>query len=298
VIYRGLEGDDESEMVFLDSINVLEDGLFYEDDTLDDNLTYCYRVETRGGYGNPKIGEPLINFSQTNCAIPSDSLPPCAPVVQAFPDKCGESLGCDAKFFENRVEWTAGCDDDIRWYNVYIFPDRNGSTKPDTVVRDPLFIDKNLPTRAYCYRISAVDRSNNESEMSPLICNDNCPNYELPNVFSPNGDGCNDLFRAFGDDVGGGEGGADCKEVAPGEHCARFVRRVDFTVYNRWGRKVYSYVGQQGDENSIYIRWNGRDEAGGELASGIYYYAAEVTFDVISRKDRVKMIKGWVHLVR
>lgn len=297
VIYRGFEGDDESEMVFLDSVDVLESGLIYEDDTLDSNLTYCYRVETRGGYGNPRIGQPLINFSQINCAVPSDSLPPCTPVVKSFGNKCAESLGCDSKFFENRVEWTAVCDDEIRRYNVYITPDRNGSSKPDTTVRDPLFIDKNLPTRAYCYRITAVDRSNNESAMSALVCNDNCPNYELPNVFSPNGDGCNDLFRAFGDQLDDGEATSSCEEADP-SRCARFVRKVDFTVYNRWGRKVYSYVGQQGDENSIYIRWNGKDESGNDLAAGIYYYAAEVTFDLINPKDRSKIVKGWVHLVR
>jgi hypothetical protein len=34
------------------------------------------------------------------------------------------------------------------------------------------------------------------------------------------------------------------------------------------------------------------------LASGIYFYKADVTFDVVDPKKRVQTIKGWVHLVR
>jgi hypothetical protein len=134
--------------------------------------------------------------------------------------------------------------------------------------------------------------------MSDPVCNDNCPYYELPNVFSPNGDNCNDLFRAFGDDLNLGES-PECPEVdAEDLRCARFVLRVNFTVYNRWGKKVYNYVGTQGNENTIYIRWDGRDEKGREMATAVYFYVAEVTFDVINSKDRVKIVKGWVHLVR
>jgi len=42
--------------------------------------------------------------------------------------------------------------------------------------------------------------------------------------------------------------------------CARFVQGVTFTVYNRWGKEVYSY--QSGGENNIYIDWKGKDNAG------------------------------------
>jgi hypothetical protein len=140
-------------------------------------------------------------------------------------------------------------------------------------------------------------------EDSEAVCNTNCPNYELPNVFTP-GDGnvCNDLFRAFGDPLLKEQIGETplCALVdALDERCARFVQRVVFSVYNRWGKKVYDYKGQVGDpENSIYIRWDGRDNGGDELTTGVYYYLAEVTYDVIDPKERVKQLKGWVHIIR
>jgi hypothetical protein len=167
---------------------------------------------------------------------------------------------------------------------------------------DTVYEDKNLSSLARCYKISSVDRSNNESELSEASCNDNCPYYELPNVFSPgNADGknCNELFSAFGVQLNLGEN-PNCPEVdVDRAKCARFVQKVDFTVYNRWGGEVYHYVGQQGDENNdIYINWNGRDEKGRELATAVYYYIAEITVDVVNPDEKVKIIKGWVHLVR
>ncbi len=311
-IYRGPEGADESAMVLIDSVNVLQDGLIYLDtgklaqgDTLNSALEYCYRVKTRGGYGNPSIQEPIENFSQINCAMPTDNVAPCKPAIAEF-DGCKNftiDYGCDATLFTNTIRWSVPevCKEDIRKYKVYYATIKNGVYElipgGDNVL-DTFFLHADLATLAYCYRITAVDRSGNESEMSDPVCNDNCPYYELPNVFSPNGDNCNDLFRAFGDDLNLGEN-PECPEVdVEDERCARFVQKVDFAVYNRWGKKVYNYVGQQGAENTIYIRWDGRDEKGRELATAVYFYAAEVTYDVIDPKDRVKIVKGWVHLVR
>src|SRR5690606_12422741 len=55
----------------------------------------------------------------------------------------------------------------------------------------------NLPQLKGCYYITALDRSGNVSEPSNVVCVDNCPNYELPNAFTPNGDNTNDTFQAF-----------------------------------------------------------------------------------------------------
>ena len=169
------------------------------------------------------------------------------------------------------------------------------------LVRDTFYIDANLPSFAGCYKISSVDRAGNESELSEPFCFDNCPYYELPNVFTPNDDGCNDLFSAFSDRVSVDEDGigpcggpVDLEDLK--RRCARFVQKVNLTIYNRWGKEVYSY--QSGSEKTIYIDWDGRDNSGKELSSGVYYYSAEVIFEVVDPKKQKQIIKGWVQIVR
>jgi hypothetical protein len=127
-------------------------------------------------------------------------------------------------------------------------------------------------------------------ELSEELCIDNCPYYELPNVFTPNADLKNDFFSAYS--IRGYECGEEgCPDVPPQLtlKCARFVQSVSFTVYNRWGQEVYDYDGRVGDgENNIYIDWDGRDDKGTEMASGVYYYVAEVTFDSVDPANQTK----------
>jgi gliding motility-associated-like protein len=73
--------------------------------------------------------------------------------------------------------------------------------------------------------------------------------YELPNAFTPNGDGANDLYTPF-----------------PGW---RFVAKVDFQVFNLWGNLVFS----TSDPN---LNWNGRSNNDKELSDGTYFYVCQV----------------------
>jgi len=167
-------------------------------------------------------------------------------------------------------------------------------------VRDTFYIDANLPSYARCYKIAAVDRAGNTSDLSDSYCFDNCPNYELPNVFTPNNDKCNDLFSAFSnrqvvDENGNGQCGP-VDETITKLHCARFVEHVTFTVVNRWGKDVFNY--DSGGENNIYIDWDGKDDEGKDLVAGTYYYDAEVTFTVVDPKKKIRNYHGWVQIVR
>jgi hypothetical protein len=275
---------------------------------------YCYRIMTRGGYGNPQILQPLENFSQRICAQPGDSIPPCKPLPPR-----PQALDCSKYLAEatncqtggtvtNTVTWDRSddgeCRDDVAYYRIYA---ANSTTGTYLLLADNVsgtsYDDKNLPSYARCYRITAVDRSGNESEMSDPVCFDNCPYYELPNVFTPNGDDCNKTFAAYsGNDryaIDGSESEYYCGGVSDLTKCARFVERVNFRVYNRWGKEVYSYAGASNDDrNSIYINWDGRAEDGSDLAAGVYYYVAEVTFTVVDPEQKLKTLKGWVHLIR
>jgi hypothetical protein len=324
LVYRGPEGAAESDLTLIAMVNVFDNGFFYADEgqhngiDLDDNTIYCYRIMTRGGYGNPAINVPQENFSQIICAQPKDDEAPCKPVlfvdVEGF--DCNDyrfQEACNSNTFSNTVRWNRPVDpeclSDTRSYNIYFSATKGGAFELlATNVRDTFYIDENLSSFARCYKISAVDRSGNESELSEEVCFENCPYYELPNVFTPNGDGCNDNFQAWGYIGTSGEEGSGMNAICPApdpnseqyrSKCARFVERVEFKVYNRWGVEVYTYSGTKNDDiNDIYIKWNGRDKNGQLLSSAVYFYVANVTFDMADPAKRNQTIKGWVHLVR
>ncbi|HZY80246.1 MAG TPA: gliding motility-associated C-terminal domain-containing protein [Cyclobacteriaceae bacterium] len=301
LVYRGPEGSAEDQMELIASVDATREGFHYVDeDGLDNTKTYCYRVMTQGAYGNPKIVEPLLNFSQKLCAQPNDTIPPCKPVVNIVAQSCEEreDFGCGVNIFTNIVKWNrtpSDCQDDIASYSIFISDVRGGDFIPYVDnVRDTFFIDsnENLKSFARCYKVQAVDRSGNKSELSDEFCFDNCPHYELPNVFTPNADGCNDVFTAFGDP----DQSATCDANDDPFRCAKFVRHVDFIVYDRWGKELYQL--RDSKERSIYIRWNGRDNSGSELPPGVYYYRADVQYYTVDPDKEFETLKGWVQLVR
>jgi hypothetical protein len=316
LIYRGpVNSTSNSQLVLIDSVDVnqslfnyLDEGK-YKNEPLKETETYCYQVMTRGSYGNPRIIEPLKNFSQLVCARPNDNKAPCVPELSIQARNCEEyfrTTPCGTNVFSNTLTWKrpadAECREDISGYKIYKASRKNGEFELMSIplVRDTFFIDVNLPSFAACYRITAVDRAGNESDPSEPFCFDNCPYYELPNVFTPNGDGCNELFSAFSDRVVVDEEGigpcgpVDLEDLK--RRCARFVLKVNLAIYNRWGKEVYNY--QSGGERNIYVDWDGRDNNGRELSPGIYFYSAEVIFDVVDPAKEKQIIKGWVHIVR
>jgi hypothetical protein len=317
-VYRVPKGstdvEDREEPPFRE-VNPAAQGFTTTEENLIETETYCYVVATYGSYGNPMIKDYLINFSQIICAQPSDSIPPCKPVLTVKLTDCEEFLrtaACNASSFSNTLYWRrpeVACGADVLGYKIYRAARQDASytwlneagPNKDGIIRDTTFIDNGmfntgLSTLAYCYKISAIDRSGNESELSDPICNDNCPYYELPNVFTPNADGCNDIFSAYNSRPIDGEE-SSCPRVEGNVFkCARFVQKVIFRVYNRWGKQVYSY--ESGSERTIFIDWDGRGEDGRELGTGVYYYVAEVSFDSVDPKKSNQTFKGWVHLLR
>ncbi|MBL7873587.1 MAG: gliding motility-associated C-terminal domain-containing protein [Cyclobacteriaceae bacterium] len=302
LIYRSIESPDPQDMILIDSVNVTENGFTYVDlgkfnnEALQDDKRYSYRILTRGTYGNPKI-KILENFSQVITTYPENKLLPCTQALELSVVTCDEYLNannCSQTEFSNTLRWTLndlpGCRRDIRSYNVY------GSQNPDGEfelvaqgVKDTFFVHNGLPSFAYCYKVSAIDALGQEGPRSDYTCNDNCPYYMLPNVFTPNEDGFNDVFSANFDVDNNDNTGLTIR-------CPRFVKSVLLHVYNRWGSEVYQYRSQDGSDTSIH--WDGTESNGHELATGVYYYRAEVIFDRLYPKDRHKEINGWVQLIR
>ncbi|SNT24587.1 gliding motility-associated C-terminal domain-containing protein [Ekhidna lutea] len=282
----------------IDSVDVTGEGFSYLDDgrfngiDLDEEIEYCYYITTQGSYDNDLLPEPLINSSQIICAQPNDTIPPCPPISITF----NASLTCEQQLesipcgitdqFANEFTWqmdgAAECDDDIQFYRIYF--SRSGDEGTFTLLDQTNqmgYIHGGLSSLAGCYMITAVDRSGNESQLSEVICNDNCPRYVLPNVITPNGDDKNDVFRPLKD----------------ADNCNRFVESVVFKVFNRAGAEVFEHDSKD-TEKTIFINWNGTNKSGKELPAGVYYYSAEVRFTRLNPEDEVEVINGWVQIIR
>ncbi len=311
-IYRDqVDTGNPNDLVLIATVNAAQNGLAFLDDgshngvPLVEEIEYCYYVRTQGSYDNddPTIPEPLINNSQIQCAQPNDEEAPCPPINVSFDPSvsCENLVGadsdCDFDDFLNRFSWeqdlSGECGDDVESYNIYFSETGvEGSYQLLVNTIDTEYTHLGLNSFNGCYRITAVDRSGNESEPSETICNENCIKdqngklrYQLPNVFTPNGDGVNDTFRALGDNNS--------------DACPRFVLSVDFLVIDRTGKELYSYsTGQTEVEDDLYINWDGRNNVGKRLAAGTYFYSVVVRFDTLDPKDAVQNLNGWVQILR
>jgi len=237
----------------------------YIDSGLQNGIEYCYQVKSNGW--RPIEGRiyTSINYSHIACGTPVDRTPPCPPALTV------NSL-CDSLY--NELFWTNPdryCADDVIKYRIYYSP---------ILAETPLLIDSTLSPNdtsyfhyppeslAGCYFVTAVDSFENESEHSELVCVDNCVEYELPNVFTPNGDGDNDYWK-------------------PTSHS--FVEKVDMKVYSRWGILVF-----QTDDPDI--NWNGKQLNSDNLVSpGVYYYIADIYENRLTGLE-IRNIVGFVYV--
>lgn len=251
---------------------------FYEDNEVMNGTEYCYLIESEGSYRLNDLNQEFFNLSQLTCAIPVDTSAPCPPTL-SVKNICNEP---DPSIFEDRIENTLSwafdhpdcmISDDLDAFNIYF---TSSPSEPLSLVatldRDARsFVD--VPESIFgCYALTAIDTLGNESQPTPLICVDICAAYELPNAFTPNGDGFNDLF-------------------IPREN--RFVASVEFYVYNRWGNLVFK-------TNNPTIEWDGNDLNGNPLPESTYYYKAVLSFIGLSPAEAAENanLSGFIELVR
>ncbi|MBK7871718.1 MAG: gliding motility-associated C-terminal domain-containing protein [Saprospiraceae bacterium] len=247
----------------------------YRDNNLQNGQEYCYKIESIGTYGIEGIINPIYNTSQEACGIPRDDVPPCPPTL-AVSNICDQGVACtDEDNLVNILSWNICAEaDDVGGYNIYYAPSESAQFQLVASVEgaSKMSIEHSPELGlAGCYYVTAFDFNRNESEPSNIICVDNCPSYDLPNTFTPNGDGANDNFQPF-------------------PFC--FIESVDFKVFNRWGQLVY----QTNDAN---LNWDGTNLNGEELAEGVYYY----TCSVYERRVNgillnPEILSGYIELIR
>jgi gliding motility-associated-like protein len=100
-----------------------------------------------------------------------------------------------------------------------------------------------------------------------MICIDSCNFYEIPNVFTPNGDNINDKLVA---------------------KTSGLVERIDFKLFNRDGMLLFRTADPK-------INWDGTYK--GQIVSpGVYFYQCDVYENKISGLELFHLT-GFVHVI-
>ena len=221
----------------------------------------------------------LINYTQEACGIPWDRTPPCPPEL---------SVESDCVAGENTLTWNDpnnSCADDVVKY--YVYYSALESENPEDFVRidslfsafDTVVTYSDLPSVAGCYAVTAVDSllvtpegnlNQNESDFSNIVCVENCPAFELPNVFTPNNDGINDKLIPV---------------------ISRQIDDLKLTIFNRWGTIVF-------ETDNLEVEWDGTDiNSKKPLSDGVYFYVADYQIITLTGNQPDKT-SGYIYIFK
>lgn len=245
----------------------------FTDSGLTNKHTYCYKILAKGLYPDnrvnpqPPLSKYTMNFSQKLCVAPFDDSAPCQPAL---------SIWGDGTCSSNTLAWTnpnhsCGIDDVVKYYIYFSDFKDSALVKIDSILNpnDTSYYAGPSTSIAGCYVIVAVDSVGNQSPVANEVCTDNCPVYELPNIFTPNNDNVNDQY-------------------VPVKN--RYIKSVEFTMYNRWGEIVF-------ETTDPALKWDGKSkQMKVPVSDGTYYYICKVN-EIHYYGIRSHTLKGFVQIL-
>jgi gliding motility-associated-like protein len=106
--------------------------------------------------------------------------------------------------------------------------------------------------------------------------------YNIPNVFTPDGDGHNDIFLP-------------CDDETPQKfNCGAYknVRDINLKIFSRWGELVFETTDKD-------IKWNGKkNNNGSDCPDGVYYYTGIVNLIYPYNGKTSNEIHGFITVIR
>lgn len=134
----------------------------------------------------------------------------------------------------------------------------NGST---STLQNPSTIYNSNGT--YTIMLIATNGSCSDTTYATIVINDDL-SIEIPNVFTPNGDGANDFFKI--------------KSTG--------AKEISLTIFNRWGEKLY-------ESSGVEVSWDGFNN-GKKVSDGNYFYFVKA----IGFNDKVIEKQGSLNLFK
>ncbi len=226
---------------------------------------YCYYVKTSGYFTNAQLPQRVYNFSQIACTYPADTVPPKAP-------KFVINQNCNT--LSRTISWTIDTTDEIETVNIYY---KHCKTNSYTLLASlsklqtqfiHTFADT-VRSMAGCYYMTCIDSAGNESTIRNDTCLYNCPLYTLPNIFTPNADGQNDVYHPT---------------------VNRFVEYVDMKIYDSWGNLVF----ETKNPSILWKGFNGKTKK--PLDDGVYYYVCDVYEYWADCNIHPRTLVGFIHM--
>ena len=247
----------------------------YTDYNLENGKIYCYYVKAEGYYWLPDTIGPLWNRSQRNCGSPYDNEPPELPEITISTD-------CQNVEFSWLFSSDSAATDAVHYY-IYYKPTLQGAfTCIDSFDNEQICYPEpcsytisasGSEVLVGCYAMRVADSNRNITELTDSVCIDvfECLDYRLPNVFTPNGDGINELFTPFMPYSG--------------------VTKIEMEIYNRWGKRVFRTTDPD-------ILWDGSDETTHLPSSdGVYYYGCKLYVNTLAGEIHY-LLNGSITLIR
>ena len=120
----------------------------------------------------------------------------------------------------------------------------------------------------YPYSLAVLSGTKESLGTSTKTINVEIPSsLTIPNVFTPNGDGINDIFFLKTSNL----------------------NEISIIIYDRWGTKVYELISNKGN-----IAWDGKNQVDTEVPQGTYFYklkAEGMDGQIFEKKGTITLIR-------
>jgi hypothetical protein len=160
------------------------------------------------------------------------------------------------------LKWDQPTDPDVNYFSVYRSTTSGFTPSPSNRIgysSGTEFVDSNLVNGSYYYKLTATDFSGNVGgpsvELPISVTSVHEQEGSVPKVFA--------LFQNYPNPF---------NPVTQIRFSIPKRAKVEISVYNILGQKVTTLLNQELEAGNYTATWNGKDDKGYDVSSGIYFY--------------------------